>query len=320
VGRHFLLWCIGIIALSWFGCGSGAAAIVTNPFLDPQTMALVHQAHGLAHHIHGHHFFDDEASSYEDHCEAHDRYNQLSAKYWEALYSGNLVAAKVIGDALGDLGEEMGYDEYLADEDFGGYDSCFCRVFDGFFGPHSAFLDIQYGYSGYRWGVEDFSGTQQGSLLGIGGGFSIPLTQRLYGFVRLGAYDTFASRIDLFSPNSDFSARTQWLVTAEAGLGVPISDRFGVRASGGFALADMTVFGPGGVSDSKAVPGYTLDAGIDVKFAPRWKLTFDARFTQLQETNFSPLPAVNLAVSERIWATTIGVRYELGNTARNRIW
>jgi opacity protein-like surface antigen len=54
--------------------------------------------------------------------------------------------------------------------------------------------------------------------------------------------------------------------------------------------------------------------------APKWKLTLDTRYTQLQETNFSPLPAVNLAVSPKIWTTMIGVRYTFGNTAGNRLW
>ncbi len=289
----------------------------------------------MAHDLHGYHYYEDDSSPYRKHCAAHDSYDELSVKFDMAVATGDVFAARMIGDALVDLGEEISYDEYLEDKYYDGYDSCFCRFVDYILGDHSAFVDVQFGYSGYRWVVEDFDGTKWGGILGVGGGFAIPLTQRFYGFVRVGAYETSDSRIDLFSPDSDFSARMQWLVNGEAGLvsarmqwlvngeaglGAPIFDRVGVRASAGFALADLKVIGPGGISDGKTVPGYTIDGGIDVKLAPKWKLTLDTRYTQLQETNFSPFPAVNLAVSPKIWTTTIGVRYTFGNTAGNRLW
>ena len=102
--RGLLVLGSAVITLSWLGCG-GAAAIATAPFLDPHTSDLVHEARDLADHIHRHHFFDDEASTYEDHCEAHDRYDELSVSFDAAVVRGDIFAAQVIGDALADLGE-----------------------------------------------------------------------------------------------------------------------------------------------------------------------------------------------------------------------
>ena len=81
----------------------------------------------MADDLHGYHHYEKDSSPYRTHCAAHDRYDELSVKFDMAVATGDVFAARIIGDALADLGEEISYDEYLEDKYDDGYDSCFCR-------------------------------------------------------------------------------------------------------------------------------------------------------------------------------------------------
>lgn len=316
--RRFLSICSAVITLNWFGCGGAMASV---SILDSQTSDLVDQANFSSSLIHSYHFFADEPSPLRTYCKAQKAYNNLEVSYDAAVARGDKLAAAVIGGALGRLGEELGHDEWLASDYFDGYESCFCLAFDDIVGPHSAFVDVQIGMTDYRPGVEDFTGNKRGGIVGIGAGWAFPATQQgAYGYVRLGVYDTTGSSTALFSSNSGYSAKTEWMTTGDAGLGIPIFDHIGARSSVGLAVASVRVTGPGGGSDEKLTWGPTIDAGLDYKINRRLKLTLDGRYTYLRDTNFNPVLGVNFRMSESIFIALAGIRYTFGNTAGDKTW
>jgi opacity protein-like surface antigen len=133
--------------------------------------------------------------------------------------------------------------------------------------------------------------------------------QGVYGYVKASWYDQSSSNY-LFDPNSGYSNKIKSLFTGDAGLGLQVFKNIGAHAAVGFALGNVQVNAPGG-SDSKWVPGITVVAGLDYELRPRWKLTFDTRYTDLPDTNFNPLPGVNFSVHEKIFATLVGLRYTI---------
>jgi hypothetical protein len=90
------------------------------PASTPDTESLLDEAHWTAHDIDAYHYFDGEESTLRLHCWGHAVYDKLQDRYWAARSSGNELAAAVIDSELGHLGEELAYDEYLADY-WGGY-------------------------------------------------------------------------------------------------------------------------------------------------------------------------------------------------------
>jgi opacity protein-like surface antigen len=309
--RLFAGLCSGVVALTWLGCGSAGAIVQA---LDPNTAGLVREAHGLAEHIHDHHFFDGEPSTLEDHCEAHDRYDELEAKFDDAVLRGDILAAALIGDALGDLGDEIGGDEYLANKYYGGYVWCFCAIVDHIIGHHTSYAVVQYGLTNSQPGVEDFTGNGKSGVFGGALGFTIPATQDgSYGYGQLGIYAP-RGQTDLFSAASGYSSRTNWLMTADGGLAKRIdSTPIYVRASFGLAWGQVEVNSPVG-SDRKLSWGPTVDAGLTWELDRSWSLDFDLRYVDLRTVDVNPAPGVKFPFNDKISWAMFGLRYRLGTT------
>jgi hypothetical protein len=311
VERYFLSLFSGAIALCWLGCGGASAQL---PGVDPDTQALLDDAHWTAHDIDSYHYYDDEESPLSLHCWGNAVMDKLRARYIAALASGNTGAAFAIGLELGHLGEELATDEWYAD-DVGGYPWCFCDNIDDIFRPHTAFIELQAGLANYRPGVEDFTGNSRSGFYGAAVGITFPATQYgTYGIVKFSGYD-FTGSTTLFSPGSGSTAKTNGAATFDMGLGRTIYDKFDAHASVGFAVADEQVTTPLGRA-SKLGWGFTGELGVGYAIDPLWSIQASARYITLQETNFNPSPGVNIPVRDNIFMYTIGVRRVIGSTVQ----
>jgi opacity protein-like surface antigen len=299
-----------VVALSFLRC-VGAWA---QPALDPLEDHL-NEARETVNTFSYYHEVEDEPSPFDEYCDADELYRKLSDDFDTAVATGDVLAASALADTLGNLGEELEYDEWVADQDDYDDDSCFCRYFDEF-GPHTAFVEGFGGWTDYNSGTGDSTGYNTGAIWGIGVGMTVPLPQQnTYLIGTLGGYGMSGST-QLFGPGSTTTAKTPWVAYADAGAGVrlpwlPID----LHVLVGVAATDLEVRSPAGTV-SKTQFGPTFDIGSSYPLSKKLTVDLDYRFVDFGNPTYNPAPGVAFRVNQIQSIITFGLRYQLGSTVR----
>jgi hypothetical protein len=308
--RKFIVWFSCVIAFSCLRC-AGAWA---QPVLDPLE-AHLEEARAATHNLEAYHDTDREPSSYDDYCEANDVYNQLEHDFDAAIASGDVLAANALAPALDDLGEELGFDEYLFDEyGYDEEDSCSCEPFDWVFGPHTGFVEVYGGWSNYMSSPGDSAGYSSGTSWGGAAGITVPFPQQnTYGVFKFSGYDNSGST-QIFGPSSPDRTRSPWVATADAGVGIRFKTiPINVELSAGVAVGDVEIQSlmP---TVRKTLVGPTFDAEVGYRISQKLTAFVNWRVVDFENPTFNLGPGVAFKDNQIDYMTTFGARWELGST------